>query len=33
MIPLYEAKGIVVKVDGVGAPDDVTKRIFAALGA
>lgn len=28
----YDAKGLLVKVDGVGAPDDVFARILSALG-
>lgn len=32
IIPFYEAKGLVKRVDGVGNPDDVTARIVAALG-
>lgn len=31
IIPFYEAKGLVKRVDGVGAPDEVTARIGAAL--
>ena len=31
IIPFYEAKGLVRRVDGVGAPDEVTERIRAAL--
>ncbi|HHO49825.1 MAG TPA: adenylate kinase [Deltaproteobacteria bacterium] len=31
IVPFYEAKGIVRRVDGVGAPDEVTTRITAAL--
>ena len=31
IVPFYEAKGLVKRVDGVGAPDDVTARIQAAL--
>ena len=30
IIPFYEAKGLVRKVNGVGDPDDVTARISAA---
>ena len=32
IIPFYEAKGLVKRVDGVGEPDEVTARIGAALG-
>ena len=32
IVPFYEAKGLVKRVDGVGNPDDVTARIIAALG-
>lgn len=32
IIPFYEAKGLVKHIDGVGAPDEVSQRIFAALG-
>jgi adenylate kinase len=31
VIPFYEDKGVLVRVDGVGAPDEVTARITAAL--
>jgi adenylate kinase len=31
IVPFYEAKGVVVRVDGVGTPDEVTQRIEAAL--
>ncbi len=31
IVPFYEAKGLVLRVDGVGAPDDVTARIFGVL--
>jgi adenylate kinase len=33
VIPIYEAMGIVKRVDGVGTPEAVTERIFSALGA
>lgn len=33
IIPFYEAKGLVKRVDGVGSPDDVTGRIVDVLGA
>ncbi|MCB9693673.1 MAG: adenylate kinase [Alphaproteobacteria bacterium] len=32
IVPIYDARGIVRRVDGVGAPDEVTERIAAALG-
>lgn len=32
IVPFYEAKGILRRVDGVGEPDEVTRRITAALG-
>ncbi len=31
IVPFYEGKGLVLKVNGVGTPDEVTARIFAAL--
>ena len=31
IIPFYEAKGLLRRVDGVGSPDEVTARIEAAL--
>lgn len=31
IIPFYEAKGLLKRVDGVGTPDEVTERILAAL--
>lgn len=31
IVPFYEAKGLLQRVDGVGAPDAVTKRMQAAL--
>jgi len=31
LIPFYEALGVLRGVDGVGAPDDVTQRLLAAL--
>jgi adenylate kinase len=31
IVPFYEAQGLVKKVDGVGEPDEVTRRIGAAL--
>jgi adenylate kinase len=33
IIPFYEAKGLLVRVDGVGEPDEVTQRILRALDA
>lgn len=32
IIPFYEAKGLVKRVDGVGTPDEVTARIISVLG-
>lgn len=32
IIPFYEAKGLVKRIDGVGSTDEVTERIRAALG-
>jgi adenylate kinase len=32
IVPFYEGRGIVRRVDGVGAPEAVTQRILAALG-
>jgi adenylate kinase len=32
IVPYYEAKGLVRKVDGVGSPDEVTARILATPG-
>lgn len=32
IIPFYDGKGILRPVDGVGTPDEVTKRVRAALG-
>ena len=31
IVPFYESKGLLKRVDGVGAPDEVTARILAAL--
>lgn len=31
IVPFYEAKGILKRVDGVGDPDTITKRLTAAL--
>ncbi len=33
LIPFYEAKGILRRVDGVGTPDEVTARITTALAS
>jgi adenylate kinase len=33
LVPFYEARGLLRRVDGVGDPDDVSKRILKALGA
>jgi adenylate kinase len=32
IVPFYESKGLLRRVDGVGDPAEVTRRIFAALG-
>ncbi|MBA3538696.1 MAG: adenylate kinase, partial [Deltaproteobacteria bacterium] len=32
IVPFYEAKNILKRVDGVGDPDAITKRITAVLG-
>ena len=32
LLPYYEAKGLLKRVDGVGKPDEVTARVLAALG-
>jgi len=32
LIHVYEAQGLLVKVDGMGSVDDVTARVLAALG-
>lgn len=32
IVPFYEAKGILKRVDGVGKPDEVTARLLTALG-
>jgi adenylate kinase len=32
LLPHYREKGLLRRVDGVGTPEDVTARIFAALG-
>ena len=31
IVPFYEARGLVLRVDGVGSPDEVTERILAVL--
>ncbi|MDC0720541.1 adenylate kinase [Nannocystis bainbridge] len=33
IVPFYEAKGLLKRIDGVGAPDEVTARLLAVLGA
>jgi adenylate kinase len=33
LLPYYEERGILKRVDGVGSVNEVTERIFAALGA
>ena len=32
LLPYYEAKGLLRRVDGVGKPEEVTERVLAALG-
>ena len=32
IIPFYEGKGLLRRVDGVGTPDEVTARLLGALG-
>jgi len=32
LLPYYEGRSLLRRVDGVGSPDEVTSRIFAALG-
>jgi adenylate kinase len=32
IIPFYDAKGLLRRVDGVGEPSEITQRMFAALG-
>jgi adenylate kinase len=32
LLPFYERKGLLRRVDGVGKPDEVTARVIAALG-
>ena len=31
LLPFYQAKGLLKRIDGVGAPEDVTKRILGTL--
>ncbi len=33
IVPLYEAQGVLRRVDGVGTPDEVTARLTAALAS
>lgn len=33
LLPFYESKGLLRRVDGVGAPEEVTARVLSALGA
>lgn len=33
LLPYYQAKGLLRRVDGVGKPEEVTSRVLAALGA
>jgi adenylate kinase len=33
LLPYYQAKGLLRRVDGVGRPEEVTARVLAALGA
>jgi adenylate kinase len=32
LLPFYEKKGLLARVDGVGKPEEVTSRVLAALG-
>ena len=32
LLPYYEARGLLVRVNGVGKPSDVTERMLAVLG-
>jgi len=32
IVPFYQGKGVLRRVDGVGTPDEVTRRITAVLG-
>jgi adenylate kinase len=32
LLPYYEAKGLLRRVDGVGKPEEVTARVLSALG-
>jgi adenylate kinase len=33
LLPYYQAKGLLRRVDGVGKPEEVTARVLSALGA
>jgi len=33
LLPYYQAKGLLRRIDGVGKPEEVTARVLAALGA
>jgi adenylate kinase len=33
LVPFYEAKGLLVSIDGLGSPDDVFARVLAAIAA
>jgi adenylate kinase len=33
LLPHYQAKGLLRRIDGTGSPEEVTRRIFAAIGA
>ena len=33
LLPFYESKGLLRRVDGVGTPEEVTARVLSALGA
>lgn len=33
LLPYYEAKGLLRRVDGVGKPDEVTSRVLSAIGS
>ena len=32
LLPYYQSKGLLRRVDGVGKPEEITQRLFAALG-
>jgi adenylate kinase len=32
LLPYYDGKGLLRRVDGVGKPDEVTARVLTALG-